>query len=145
MTTPDVLKALQGIRLKMQSGKTVSRSIELAVINAKDPFSRALRVWKARMDLGQDPVTIIDSIPELKKSSGRRAFIVVLEKGLKGAPIDEFLADLEKEFYRLAELSYDKHLQVLPLRMMMPLMLLILPGVMLLLIAPLLFSVMRGF
>jgi pilus assembly protein TadC len=145
MTAPDVLKALQSIRLNMQSGKTVSRSIELAVANAKDPFSRALRVWKARMDLGQDPVAIINSVPELRKSSGRRAFIIVLEKGLKGAPIDEFLGELEKEFYRLTELSYDKHLQVLPLKMMMPLMLLILPGVMLLLIAPLLFSVGQGF
>ena len=73
------------------------------------------------------------------------AVIVVLEKGLKGAPIDEYLADLEKEFFQIAENSYDKYLQILPLKMMMPLMLLILPGVMLLLIAPLLFTVGRGF
>jgi pilus assembly protein TadC len=145
MSTPDVLKALQSIRLKMQSGKTVSRSIDLAVIEGKNPFAQALRVWKARIDLGQEALEIVRAIPDLKKTAGRRALMIVLEKGLKGAPIDEYLAELEKEFYRLAEYSYDKHLQTLPLKMMVPLMLLILPGVMLLLIGPLLFSVGRGF
>lgn len=145
VTTPSVLKALQGIRLKMQSGKSVSTSIEAAAASADDPFLKALKIWKVRMDLGQDSVVILDGLPELRSTMGRRALMTVLEKGLRGAPIDDYLGELEKEFYLSAENSFDKHLQILPMKMMAPLMLLILPGIMLLLIAPLLFTVGQGF
>lgn len=145
VTTPEVLQVLQGVRLKMQSGKSVSSSIDGALMKAGEPFSKALKIWKARIDLGQESSFVLKVLPDLQSTAGRRAFLIILERGLKGSPIDDNLSELEKELYLLAEHSYDKHLQVLPLKMMMPLILLILPGVMLLLIAPLLFTVAQGF
>jgi hypothetical protein len=145
MRTPVVLKVLQDIRLQMQSGKSLQYSIDWATALSKDPFRKALLTWKIKIESGQDAIQVVNVLSELKQTNARRAFINVLEKGLKGAPIDGYLAELEEEMFQVAEQTYEKHLQILPLKLMAPLIFLIMPSVMLLLLGPLLFTINRGF
>jgi tight adherence protein C len=145
MNNPVVLRLLQGVRFKMQGGKSVSTSVKQTLREFNEPYSKCLQAWLVRLDAGQNSKNIIESLPELTGTPAKRAFLAVIEKGLKGAPIDEFLSDLELEFYQTIEFNYEKRLQVLPLKMMMPLMLFVLPGMMLLLIGPLLFAVSQSF
>jgi hypothetical protein len=60
---------------------------------------------------------------------------------MAGTPVNQSLQELEVEGYFMMEALFEKKLQLLPLKMMMPLVLLILPAVMLLLIAPLLMAI----
>lgn len=145
MTIPIVLKVLQDIRLHMQSGKSVSISLKLAVNEKNDPFSKSLRVWQVRFESGQNQESILETLPDLSSTPLRHTFLWVIAKGLQGAPIDDQLSKLEEEMFALAEQNYEKHLQLLPLKMVFPLMFLILPGVMVLLVAPLLFTLSQNF
>jgi hypothetical protein len=129
----------------MQAGRSLSFSIDWAANQGKDPFRKALLTWKVRIESGQDSLTILKVLPELHSSGARRAFLSVIEKGLRGAPIDGYLSELEEEMFQIAEQSFERHLQVLPLKLMAPLIFMILPSVLLLLLGPLLFTISRGF
>jgi tight adherence protein C len=143
--TPPALKVLQDIRLQMQAGKSLQFSIQWAASLSKDPFRRAILTWIARLESGQGSAFILMVLPELNSTAARRALIIILEKGLKGAPIDAYLAELEDEMFQIAEQTYEKHLQILPLKLMAPLIFFIMPSVLLLLLGPLLFTINRGF
>jgi hypothetical protein len=129
----------------MQSGKSVSLSLKEATDNKIDPFSRAVRVWRVRVESGQDFEQIVSSLPVLSQTAPRRTFLWIIAKGLQGSPIDEHLGRLEDEMFGVMERTYEKHLQILPLKMVFPLMFLILPGVLLILVGPLLFNISESF
>jgi tight adherence protein C len=143
--TPALLKALQEIRLQIQLGRSVSSSVDYCAQNAKDPYLKALNMWRIRAEAGQEQTKIQGLLPILVKTPARRAFLSIILKGLKGAPIDEFLKELEQEFFHLAETTYSKHLQLLPLKLLMPLALFIMPAILILLIGPLLNMLAHNF
>jgi hypothetical protein len=142
---PAPLRALMAIRLEMKMGKSVSSSIRSVVSLGENFFLKALRTWFARVEAGQNSDKVLNSIPELNKTAARRCLVLALERGLKGAPIDQSLSELEEDFFVSAKNSYERHLQVLPMKLLIPLLLFIMPGVMLLLVGPLLFSISKGF
>ena len=145
MRIPIVLKALQDVRFRMHEGKSVLTSLEETVEESKDPYFLSLKSWLIRISSGQRSETIFKILPELVKTPARKALIDVLEKGLQGTPIDPFLKELEEEIFHIAEVNYTRQLQVLPLKLMVPLVLFVLPGVILLILGPLLFTVERAF
>ncbi len=142
---PVLLEILLLLRLEMQLGKSISAGLAQILSKKADPLSKSMRVWSQRLLAGQKSEIILPSLPELTKSPIRKGFIQVLEKGLKGSPIDQYLLDLEKEFYLLSEDRAERAAQILPLKLLAPLTLLILPGIMLILVAPVLNSLLLDF
>lgn len=139
---PAPLEVLVGLRMEMQMGRSVNGALEKTLAKRPDVFSRALYSWLERMNRGQDEAEILNLLPELTKSPQRRAFVTLIKRGLAGSPIDGPLGELENEFYFAADHSFEKQLQLLPLKLLIPLTLFILPGVMLLLLGPLI-SILR--
>lgn len=139
---PAPLEVLVSLRIEMQMGRSVNTALEKTLIDRTDLFSRSLYSWLERLHRGQDDAEIMKLLPELTKSPQRRAFVILIKRGLAGSPIDGPLTELENEFYFAADHSFEKQLQLLPLKLLIPLTLFILPGVMLLLLGPLL-SILR--
>jgi hypothetical protein len=137
---PAPLEIVMALRVQLRLGLPLKRSLDEVLCCRSDDYSSALKVWLARTQAGQDQQRILKSLPILQKTSARSALLRALNRGLNGAPMDEMLAHLELEFFTLAELAYEKHLQILPFKLLVPLALFVLPGVLLLMLAPLLNS-----
>jgi pilus assembly protein TadC len=142
---PPALEVLTRLRLEMQMGKSVARALTDTLEERVDSFSKALKVWTIRIGAGQESGQILPALKDLGATSGRRHFVAVLERGLRGSPIDENLMDLERELLFRAECRYEEYLQILPLKLLFPLAFFILPGVMLMLIGPILYEMRSGF
>jgi hypothetical protein len=135
---PPLLDILLSLRLEMQMGRSVANALDKILSERPDLYSKSLRGWMARILAGQESRSIASLFPGLNETPTRRSFLCLLERGLKGSSIDSHLGELENEFYFTVEQGFEKKLQLLPLKLLMPLTLFILPGVMLLLIGPLL-------
>jgi len=142
---PGPMEVLQQTRLQLRMGRSLAGALGRVVDHRSDAYSKSLKVWLVRMEAGQRNEDVVKTLPELGRYGGRKLMLDVFERGLKGASIDDALDDLEKEFFFSIENAYERHLQVLPLKLLMPLTLFILPAVMMLIAGPLIFSLKAGF
>ena len=67
-------------------------------------------------------------------------FFTLMESGLRGDPILETWCEFEHEVMTSYELQMDQHLQLLPIRVLLPLLLLIFPSICIVLLGPWLVS-----
>jgi hypothetical protein len=137
MTTPRLLEIISDLRVQLKLGRSINHSLEEILQNKQDPLSKSLKVWLVRTQTGHETQEIIKTLPELKKIPTRLAFLSLLEKGMRGSPLDAVLESFEEELFLRVENVFEKRLQTLPLKLLMPLTLLILPGVMGILLGPL--------
>ena len=137
---PQPLDLLLSIRTELRMGSSLGHAIERVSENSEDPLLRALKTWLIRIQSGQDPQVVARQLHEINRSSARRSLFCVFEKGLSGSPVDGALEELEEEFFLLAQQSYERKLQTLPMLLLLPLTLLILPATMILILGPVLFQ-----
>lgn len=135
------LQLIHLLRMQLHQGVSTSEALHRITEGTKDPYFSSLRLWRNRISANQKTVEIIKVLPELNSSPGRRALLIILEKGLAGSPIDEALGQLEEELYFLLENIYEKHAQSLPLKLLVPLLFFIMPAVLSLILGPLLMSI----
>jgi hypothetical protein len=145
MVLPLPMEILQKTRLQMHLGHSVSTSLKVVLEDRPDLFSKSLHLWLVRIEAGHDHRLILENLSDLGQFPQRRLLVNVFERGIKGASIDGALADLEKEFFFSIENNFERQLQLLPLKLMIPLTLCILPSVMMLILGPFLFSMKGGF
>lgn len=141
---PSPLEILMAVRLEMHMGRPLLPALEQVLKVRQDSYSRALKNWINRRLAGQSIYQAFEALEDLGSTPGRRSLVLAFEKGLQGAPLDDVLGDLEREYFFLAEHGFEKHLQLLPLKLLVPLMTLIFPGVFLLVAGPLLFALSSG-
>lgn len=134
---PAPLEVLIQIRVELSMGRSISNSIETILLCRQDGYSRALLAWFKRVQAGQATYKILSLLPELSRTLARKNLITVLERGLLGSPCDEALEQLEKDFFLITEAEYERHLQLLPIKLLFPLVFFVLPAVLTLLLAPL--------
>ena len=79
------------------------------------------------------------------RSPYRRAVFLLVERGFQGEPIHGLLIDTEKEIERACLEEIDRHLAVLPFRLMVPLLLMLFPAMMILILAPFLDLLAQSF
>ncbi|MBK9293598.1 MAG: type II secretion system F family protein [Oligoflexia bacterium] len=127
-------------RFNMHLGLSLKISLKKALENKTDDLSKTLKIWQLRLEAGQNFNEVTQSYPFLLDSAPKRAFISILKSGFNGSPTDTVLNDLELELERQIENDFEKYLQLLPIKLMLPLALLILPAVVLLLITPLIIN-----
>ena len=96
-------------------------------------FQHYVSLWAFRLENGTpkpDP-TYAQRYPH------RRALLLLLEQGLQGQSILDKLIDLEREIEVACEIEVKEDLEILPLKLLFPLLVLQFPAFLLLLVGPL--------
>ena len=125
------------IRLQMLLGLSLAQSLEIVLNPRSDSFSSAFKIWLKRYQAGQKTDVISKNLPALTSTTPRRTLINVIERGLSGSPIDSYLSELEVEFTQKLEMAFERKMQLLPLKLLVPLTVFILPAVIILIVGPL--------
>jgi hypothetical protein len=142
---PKPLQVLISLRVEMMTGTGLSPAIKKTCSGDGHLYCRSLLNWLARIEAGQESGTFENSLPELTSTPVRRGFLKALGRGLKGAPVAEALVEIESEFFSAAENAYERQLQLLPMKLLVPLTLFVLPSILTLIAGPLLFNLKGGF
>jgi len=128
------LRALLGIKLKIQSGISTRESIREYVKETLDcHFAQDLGLWLFQMESENNEIS-----PKIFTHPFRKMLIEVLTQGLEGEQILKSLEILETEMIEASHRDLDNQLQKLPFILMMPLLFLQLPAFLLLIFGPLL-------
>ena len=130
------LRCLIQIQSSIANGESVRSSIAryLQSVPVHDPFSIDVRQFLFAWEQGHDWRAGLREI----KSPHRRALIEVLACGLAGQSISPHLESLRSEITTACDLEIKEHLEMLPLKMLAPLLLFQFPAFLLLLFGPLL-------
>jgi hypothetical protein len=127
------------VKHRLESGQSVTEAIRAAIGTGRDDFTCRLRRWWIARERGAS-VTIRDLFP----LPLQRLLIETFERGLRGEPIHHRLSEVEEEMKLAMIDSVERHLQKLPVLMLLPLTGLIFPSFMLLLVGPLLKELLRS-
>lgn len=130
------LKCLIEMQSALQNGETVRAGLRqyLSERDPKDLFAKQVGAFLFAWDQGQDWRAAIRSVRE----AHRRTLLEVAASGLSGQSILPHLESLKAEIVDAAELEIESHLEMLPLKMLVPLLLFQFPAFLLLLFGPLL-------
>lgn len=130
------LKCLIEIQTSMQNGNSV-RVAALDYLDkqeTRDDCAQDLRAFLFALEQGRDGQSVLS----MMRSPQRRALFSVLACGFKGQAISQQLTELQAEIVSACEGELKHHLEVLPIKMLMPLLLLQFPAFLLLIFGPLL-------
>lgn len=126
------------IHQQMSSGQAVGPAISTSLLGRDDDFSQNLYRWWMKRQQGDR-----DSVAKFFPRGLSRAFVETLDCGLKGEPILARLNELEAEMRLSMENTLATHLQLLPIKTLMPIMCLIFPALALLLVGPMLIHLLE--
>ena len=128
-----VIQLLWSVRRSIEKGQAVQNGIQNYLLRCSDDeFSSAIKSW---WDSRQNPEIFYD---HHQLSFHRRHLIELLEVGLSGQPIAQQLQSLENELVLHCENAIRKHIALLPIISLLPLLLFIFPSMVLLILWPLL-------
>lgn len=127
------------VRHGLECGSSPSDAIRSAIGRGRDDFSVSLRKWWLARERGA-PVAVRDLFP----APLQRILIEVFERGLRGEPILSRLSEVEEEMKLAMVDCVERHIQRLPVLMLLPLTGLIFPSFMVLLIGPLVNELLRS-
>ncbi len=127
------------VRHRLECGYSATEAIRGAVGRGRDDFSQNLRRWWLARERGAPLIP-----KELFKSSLQRILVEIFERGLRGEPILGRLAEVEEEMRLAMADSVERHIQKLPVIMLLPLAGLVFPSFMLLLVGPLVNELVRS-
>lgn len=132
----ELLILVSELRINMQLGIPLSNSLEKFFQNNHIGYFKTLKIWVAKLQMGHEIEKLTQNYPELTDLPIKAAFLRVLEKGLRGNFIDPVLQDFEQELVMLIENDLERSIQMLPLKLLVPLTVFVLPSVILLLLIP---------
>lgn len=127
------LALISEVRRSLESGESARLALR-RYAEGRDPFARQCGRWLLLQEKGGDPDLVLKEM----SSSQRRSLMKLLERGLRGEAISGALKDFEGEIIDACRGDMDRHLALLPFKLMIPLLLMIFPALMLLLFGPLL-------
>ena len=130
------MKLVLSIKYGMDRGDSVRTALQKYFENRQDEFSQQVFKWYGLLQVGNSPQEVLSSL----KSPYRKALLSVLERGLRGEPIYTVLLQLEQEMAEAARDEMERFVAVLPVKMLLPLLLLQFPAYLILLLGPLLKS-----
>lgn len=142
---PELLEILLELKIQLQSGHAPSVGLQKVLEPRSSSLSRAMKIWHIRVSAGQSHQEVLSSIKDLVQTPARKNFMYLMNRGFKGSPIFESLSNLEAEFYFALEQDLERQVQLLPIKLLIPLTFFILPAVMILLLSPVLNIFERGF
>ena len=130
------LKCLIEMQASITNGETARTGMKryLSHVDPRDQFAAEVRAFLFAWDQDHDWRTRVRKI----KSPHRKALIEVAACGLAGQSILAHLESLREEMTAACELEIQAHIEMLPLKMLIPLLLFQFPAFLLLLFGPLL-------
>lgn len=130
------LRCLIEMKAAIQNGEPARAGIDkyLGEIRAHDDFQNAVRRFLFSWDQGGDWRSMIAQVD----GSQRRALLELLAASLMGQPILQQLDELQTEIQIAADIEIRRHMDLLPIRMLFPLLFLQFPAFLILLFGPLL-------
>jgi len=130
------LQCLIEIQAALQNGETVRVGIGryFAVASGQRDFAADLRRFLFAWDQGKDWRSIVVEI----SSPHRRALVDLIATALAGQPIIAHLEELKSEVVAAVDLEIKNHVELLPIKMLIPLLLFQFPAFLVLLFGPLL-------
>lgn len=134
------LKLCMELRRSIECGESLRLGLRKFASEDQE-FGKICRQWLERRDRGGDHMQLLSEI----KSAHRRALLILLERGLLGEPVQAALASLEGELERACLEEIDRHLALLPFRLMIPLLLFMFPAMMILILSPLMDLLSKSF
>lgn len=133
------LKCLIEMQSALQNGESVRTGLARYAKNANDVFADDVRRFLFDWDQGRDWRVRVCAI----SSPHRRALLEIAAQGLSGQPILVLLEELRRDVEDACGLEIKSRLEMLPLKMLFPLLLLLFPSYLLLLFGPILNSFLR--
>ena len=125
------LSFIKRFRYNMQSGKSASLSVKLAIEDENSDFSNNLNLWFIQYRAeGRSEVPF--------NTHGERFFVEILTRALEGAPVLQTLDQLEAELEQEFDMQWKAWLESLPYKLSIPLLLFYFPAYVVLLFGPLL-------
>lgn len=134
------LKCLIEIQSALANAETIrvglTRYLTWSPIN--DEFASDIRKFLFAWDQGQDWRAVIRKI----ESVHRRSLLELVATGFSGQPILQHLEELRDETLNATNAEIGNHLEILPIKMLIPLLLFQFPAFLLLLFGPLLMKLL---
>lgn len=130
------LKCLIEVQTALRNGEVVRVGLTryLESTRAQDEFAANLRRFLFAWEQGQNWRAAIAGV----RSPHRRALLDLIATALSGQPIQAHLDELRVELVQATEVEISRHLELLPIKMLVPLLLFQFPAFLLLLFGPLL-------
>ena len=134
------LKFVLALRVGLESGNSVSSTIQRYTKAHRDDFSQALERMLFDRNRGIENPDWINSMPRVY----RRAIVRLIIRGLHGQPILTEVAAVEAELVAACDIDSESTLQRLPVITLILLLLIQFPAFLILLIGPLLGQLIKG-
>lgn len=134
------LEICVNLRLGLESGQSVMRIIKKIHMRERNEMSSDLSIVLAAFERGE-----LAKLPQkTNERLYRRALLELIESGLRGEPILVQIKELEMELLKACQADVEKYVASLPMRAMIPLMLIQFPAFLLLLLGPIVSQLIRG-
>lgn len=132
------LQCLLDLRCGLDQGHSVRQSLINHIQLRKTPFAKKCSSWLMALEHDQPTSTLLK-----EESIYRRTLLEIIETGLKGHPIYQRLNELEIELIQACEDELQKHIDLLPFQILIPLLLFQFPAFLLLILGPLMTSLVQ--
>lgn len=134
------LALISEVRRSLECGESVRLALR-RFSEGDDVFCGQCGRWLLLHEKGGDASVVLKELA----SPHRRTLFLLLERGLRGEPIAPALKDFETEVIQACRLDMERHLALIPFRLLIPLLALLFPSLLLLLFGPFLDALSRGF
>lgn len=127
------LKCLIEVHAAIQNGESIRTGLERYARRGRVGFEADVRRFLFDWDQGRDWRSSLHQV----RSSHRRALLEMVACGLAGQAIHAQLSELRKDIEEACDAEVRAHLDMLPLRMLFPLLFMLFPSYLILLFGPL--------
>ena len=134
------LELLITVRSAIEGGESVRTGVLRYVNRGTGDFPTVVGQWILAFDQGGNVEELLRRIPSVYRVSILR----ILMQGMKGQSIFALLVELEKELIEATQREIDKFIVLLPIKLLIPLLLLQFPAYLILLLGPLLKQLLEG-
>lgn len=140
MKMPETLILLQTIKYKLESGEAIRPSLAAFASSHQSELGLQVATWISLLERGLQTSSYLAQI----KSPVRRQMFFVFERGLRGESILGSLVQMESELLDHCYEQIEKHMVILPLKMLLPLMGFIFPAFLIIVLGPLIQELVRA-
>ncbi len=138
---PHAIELILTVKYSVELGQSIREGVRNFLRStSENKFRELVILWLASYEAGVPTQKMIEKI----SNTTHRHLIMILERGLAGEPIMNFLIQLEKETYEQSQIEIDKFLLTLPIKALLPLVLFVFPSVMILILGPILVNLAQA-
>jgi hypothetical protein len=138
--TPPILTIARELLWKISSGQSMRAAMQSQLSDDPSPFAVRMREWWTRYLQSPEKTAAQDYFT----TPYQLALTELIVRGTAGQPVLEMLKTLTAEIERVAEDCLESHVQTLPFKQLIPLLIFQFPAFLVLLVGPLLRELQTG-